>query len=298
MSNTTCRSLAELYADSRYSEFPREIRMGGSVPVEFVKAEQGAHDFVDPALPPLTLVVVLKSDIPFRWDLGDGFTDEQRMRTGDMNLCPPETQIAYECGGDHSILCAGFSAAHVAALLDEEGAQAGLEVFDPIHQSALFRDDAIRQAALRMWVEARDNSRASVLLIDGLFQMILGHLLRRAESEPKRSSWRLPPATLARIDDLIDACGETRLTTVDLAAAASMSQFQFTRSFKDTTGQTPHQYVLSRRIARAQDMLAHGTEGLAEIAYACGFSSQQHMTNVFTRKLGVSPGKYRRDIRG
>ncbi|MEM7644316.1 MAG: helix-turn-helix transcriptional regulator, partial [Pseudomonadota bacterium] len=71
-----------------------------------------------------------------------------------------------------------------------------------------------------------------------------------------------------------------------------------TRAFKETTGQAPHQYLIDRRIARVKELLIAGEDGLVEIAYATGFSSQSHMTSTFRRRVGVAPGRWRAAIRG
>ena len=88
---------------SGYAEFPQKHRSAGSLPISFVRAEQRAHDLVDPAVPEITLALGLDADTPFRWDLGDGWTGK-RFRTGDMNLVPPNTETAFECGDDHELL--------------------------------------------------------------------------------------------------------------------------------------------------------------------------------------------------
>ena len=62
-------------------------------------------------------------------------------------------------------------------------------------------------------------------------------------------------------------------------------------------GSSPHQYVLDRRIARAREQLELGGDSLANIAYAFGFSSQAHMTSIFKKRIGVTPGRYRNDRR-
>ena len=64
--------------------------------------------------------------------------------------------------------------------------------------------------------------------------------------------------------------------------------------FQSAVGQTPHQYVLGRRIQRAQQMLETDDLGLADVAAACGFSSQAHMTDVFRKQQKKTPGEYRR----
>lgn len=100
--------------------------------------------------------------------------------------------------------------------------------------------------------------------------------------------------TLALIDERI---GQD-LSLRELAREASLSLFHFARAFKAATGIAPHQYVLERRVARARELLAQGKMPLSEIASACGFASQAHLTNVFKRATGATPGAFRAQSRG
>ena len=74
-----------------------------------------------------------------------------------------------------------------------------------------------------------------------------------------------------------------------------MSIYHFARRFKDRW-YDPRAYVLCRRIRRAQEMLNRGRSNLTQVSATCGFSSQAHLTTVFRRSLGVTPGEYQRTI--
>lgn len=84
--------------------------------------------------------------------------------------------------------------------------------------------------------------------------------------------------------------GDISLET--MAAAAGYSPFQFARMFKATTGIAPHQYVLRLRIERACRFMRDGTMSLAEIALSVGFYDQAHLSNVFRKAMGVTPGAW------
>jgi AraC family transcriptional regulator len=73
-----------------------------------------------------------------------------------------------------------------------------------------------------------------------------------------------------------------------------MSVYHFARRFKETVGESPHAYVLSRRLARAQHMLRRRDSSLVDVAAACGFSSQAHLTTAFRNAFGATPNTYRR----
>jgi AraC family transcriptional regulator len=66
--------------------------------------------------------------------------------------------------------------------------------------------------------------------------------------------------------------------------------------FRAATGLTPHQYVLEQRLHRARQLLEQKETALADIAVACGFSVQTHMTDNFRKHLGITPGEYRRSF--
>ena len=76
--------------------------------------------------------------------------------------------------------------------------------------------------------------------------------------------------------------------------ACGLSRSYFIEAFRETTGQTPYQWVQAQRLARAQALLVQPGLSLAAIALACGFADQSHFTRVFTRHMGMPPGTWRR----
>ncbi|WP_353619630.1 AraC family transcriptional regulator [Rhizobium sp. ICMP 5592] len=99
------------------------------------------------------------------------------------------------------------------------------------------------------------------------------------------------PAAIRRARDLIEEDPSAPLTLAELADACGLSHFQFLRAFTRATGLTPHAYLLQRRIHEARRLIASGTP-LAEAAFASGFADQSHMTRLFVRNFGISPGAY------
>ena len=79
-----------------------------------------------------------------------------------------------------------------------------------------------------------------------------------------------------------------------MAAVAHLSPYHFARQFKATTGLPPHQYVIARRVERAQHLLRQDSElGLTEVALRVGFLHQSHFSFHFKRIVGVTPGQFR-----
>ncbi|TQV86794.1 helix-turn-helix transcriptional regulator [Exilibacterium tricleocarpae] len=97
---------------------------------------------------------------------------------------------------------------------------------------------------------------------------------------------------LMRIEDQLDQC----ILVSDLARSVSMPPARFTRAFKATLGLSPQRYILQRRVLRVQDLLEDTQMTLADAALEAGFSSQAHMTAMFARQFGITPGEYRKHL--
>jgi transcriptional regulator GlxA family with amidase domain len=84
------------------------------------------------------------------------------------------------------------------------------------------------------------------------------------------------------------------IRVMDLVAVVRFAPNRFDRVFKKTFDCTPHQYVMRIRIAHAQRLLLGTDDTLSKIAAACGFGNQSHLSNLFRKMTGQSPGKWRR----
>lgn len=106
------------------------------------------------------------------------------------------------------------------------------------------------------------------------------------------------PGGLQRILSFIEMNLSESFSISDLAQATTgLSEFHFSRCFKASTGLSPHQYVLERRISAACLSFCASDTTQADIAYGMGFSSQSHFIETFRRQRGVSPHQYRRRLR-
>jgi AraC family transcriptional regulator len=113
---------------------------------------------------------------------------------------------------------------------------------------------------------------------------------RRAERE------RLGAGQLRAVAERVAARLDERLRLADLAAAAGLSPFHFARAFRATVGEPPHRWVMARRLERALARLRAG-ERVGDVAAALGFADQAHLTRLFRRRFGTTPGAMARAAR-
>jgi AraC-like DNA-binding protein len=104
----------------------------------------------------------------------------------------------------------------------------------------------------------------------------------------------VPPARhLLRAKDLVDSRYFEPLRVDDLARAAGLSRFHFSREFRRAFGESPHAYLLTRRLERAAALLRNTDRSVVEICFAVGMQSVGSFTSSFTRTFGASPTAYR-----
>ena len=107
----------------------------------------------------------------------------------------------------------------------------------------------------------------------------------------------VPPARhLLRAKDLADARYFEPLDVDDLARAAGLSRAHFSREFRRAFGDSPHQYLLTRRLERAAALLRNTDRSVADICMAVGLQSVGSFTTSFTRTYGKSPTVYRAEF--
>jgi len=128
--------------------------------------------------------------------------------------------------------------------------------------------------------------------VDSLARLILLRLARR-QGQGRAVLNPLTPPLQARLRDFMQARLDHRLTICDLAAVVDLPPNRFAQAFTRAMGQPPHQHLLHLRLERAVQLLQGSNLGLADIAAACGFASQQHMTQVMRRRMGSTPARVR-----
>jgi AraC family transcriptional regulator len=149
-------------------------------------------------------------------------------------------------------------------------------------------------------VAGGSDSRAGRLYFDSLAQTLMLHLLKNYTATPETSfaDYRggLPAYKLRRVEEFVRENLDRDLTLAEMAEAANLSQYHFARAFRQTTGITPHEFLMRKRIEFAKDLLAHSNLPIVEISHRAGFKNQSHFTNLF-RKLNALTPKVWREIK-
>jgi AraC family transcriptional regulator len=89
---------------------------------------------------------------------------------------------------------------------------------------------------------------------------------------------------------------EEELSLHEMAQCAGLSTAHFCEAFRNSTGESPHQFLLRQRVERAKEMLRDAEIRVLDVAVACGFKTQQHFARVFRQICGASPREYRYDV--
>jgi AraC family transcriptional regulator len=163
---------------------------------------------------------------------------------------------------------------------------------------ALRRDYNLRSPALEhvvraLVVEADRGGPGGLPLVDALVAAVSHAMVQlagvRAAPAPVARGG-LAPAARRRVLELIEARLVTGVSVEELAREAGLSPTHFAKAFKTSLGRPPHQFILARRLERARQLLGAPGARLSEVALSAGFADQAHLTRLFKREFGVTPG--------
>jgi AraC family transcriptional regulator len=192
------------------------------------------------------------------------------------------------------MLCA-LDSHFVRSILSELDRQPGTE---PIIRPKL-QDSAIRRVMTLLSEEVRAGGPSGKLYSDSLAHalavryLLLGERPNYQKADSAVSA--LPPHALKRVLDRIEQTFQSEISLASLAKEAGYSRGHFLKMFRTSMGVTPHTYLLKRRTEHARSLLKRPEISIIDVAADCGFSSQAHLTQVFRKHVGVTPGDYRRN---
>lgn len=197
-----------------------------------------------------------------------------------ITVNPGEVHDGAPVGGERAWQMLYLDAAVVADSAEALPGGASFEFEHPVMDAPVLAADLLSLYALAI-------AGGEPLARDTLLLRVLARARRQAAPPPRPGV----PAGIRHALGLIDDAPAAALSLADLAGASGLSRFQVLRAFSRATGMTPHAYQMQRRLLLARRLLRQGMT-LADAAAAAGFADQSHMTRLFSRAYGVSPGRY------
>ena len=211
---------------------------------------------------------------------------------GLMGLCPPQfEQWIGACDMAHVTM----TISNRALMAASDGAGGGIE----LRPQGELVDPQLRALATAVDVERTAGYPSGRLFLDSVEQaiaraLVVGYAMRDYTVRVYRGG--LSPARLRKIKELVREKMEEDLSLDEMARTAGLSAAHFSQVFRNTTGQTPHQWLLWHRVQRAKEMLRSANMRVLDVAIACGFKTQQHFARVFRHVCGASPTEYRHEF--
>ena len=162
------------------------------------------------------------------------------------------------------------------------------------------RDAVLESLATAIGDTIIEGLPASSLFVDPIAKAIANRFIainyHKPAYESGKQRYQLTNRQMERVRDFVEANLDSDIRLEMMARACGRSTEYFVRIFKTTAGVSPYQYVLNLRIERAKALLGRDGPSIAEVALQCGFSHQEHLTRMFRRFTGVTPGRYRLSI--
>ncbi|MBT2134195.1 AraC family transcriptional regulator [Croceibacterium sp. LX-88] len=168
------------------------------------------------------------------------------------------------------------------------------DVADPLGGPGLRPSDpTIERLAWLLFKAEEFQPKSAELYMHGIALAIMARLSNGPAAGTETGNRGLIKWRLKRVEAFVEAGLSEPLSLSDLAKSAGLSRMHFAAQFRAATGMRPHEYVVRRRIQRAQEILRTSDMPLAEVALAVGFQTQAHFTTVFRRMVSESPARWR-----
>jgi AraC family transcriptional regulator len=233
---------------------------------------------------------------PFPWQAW--FSGREKIvspaRPGDAYLFDLSNNPTVGLNTPFSTVRLNISQSALDALADERGLRRAGGLYAP----SLGCPDAVMHGLAQTLVAAMERpDEATNLFVEYVALAFHAHVLHtygnvRVASVSDRGGLAL--WQLRRACEFIEANLDGDPSIVDIASECGLSSSYFGKAFKQTTGAPPHAWLSMKRIERAKQLINETDLNLAEIALACGFVDQSHLTRTFVKSVGCSPGRWRR----
>ncbi len=218
------------------------------------------------------------------------------IRAGNIDITPAGLSRHWRYDGEAEILVLRIAPSLVESIAAREGRPSAQQV-ELVVQSGI-RDVQIEHLGARFLEELKAGGAASPTCVQSLVNLLAINLLRRYSSgrhPAVDASSKLAWHKLRQATDYINKNLRDDLSLGKISETLCMSPCHFAHLFKQTTGFTPHRYVIDCRMEKAKSLLRETNFPVNEIAQMVGYASQSHFSTVFRQFTGQSPLRYRDD---
>lgn len=284
-------SCVDFFQSEDVSATHSERLTAGSYGLTLVRATKGAGEAYVEETAQFTINACMSGTCELVLDLGDGPRVHRDIPPQTINILPPYTSADVTAHSATTTLTAAFTLNKFQPLLDRYNL--GAPTIGRFYGRATPCLQAI-QLLQKIWRLAMAQDPSTAILVDATTLQLLALLSGEPDLSPIGSTH--PEDTrIGRTIDYIEAYLSDALTVAKIADVACLSPGHFSRSFKATTGEPVWAYVQRRRGERAKELLLTTRLPVAEIAYACGFANQSHLTACFKQQFGTTPAQARRE---
>ncbi|QBD80209.1 AraC family transcriptional regulator [Ktedonosporobacter rubrisoli] len=257
------------------------------------------EDITLPSVPDIHLVLVKQGAMHFESRDVNGPWEGYRVHENELFLTPAASS-PYELRW-HSLSATPICLVHIhlkKALLERSAEQiAGYDRANQhLKELSAFHDPLLAQIALALQQELELPTPAGQLYAETAAQMLAVHLLKHYQTKDihvELPNQKLSRRQMGQLTDYILTHLADKLSLEVLAEQVGFSAYHFGYLFRQSTGQTPHQFVINTRLEHSQHLLRETDQPLSQVALAVGFQTQSHFTQAFKHRFGVTPRQYR-----
>jgi AraC family transcriptional regulator len=259
--------------------------------VDVLETSAAKGEWVTPASKKVSLALAL-SNFSARWRTSRGFRSED-VSAGTIAICEFNSR-QFEMRNPTK-----FGMVLMQNELLEQAGEGTRYTRPELRTHDVLQDLTLRHLMEVLLREKQVGFQSGLLFLDSIATALANYVLRHystASPALKESTGGLAPAVLRRCIEFINTRLEGNLRLSDLAHEAKVSTPHLIRSFRQSTGKTPYQFLLHQRVERARSLMSDPHIPLTQVALASGFADQHHLARVFRRVTGLTPSSYRRSL--